>query len=620
MDTIINELINYYKSLLGFSGITSEPDLETIANGPVLSSNQREILGSPVTRDEIKHAVFTMSDDKSPGPDGFSASFFKTAWDIIKDDMCKAVGEFFYTGLGFPENLITWVMECISTPKFSLSINGSLHGYFKGARGLRQGDPLSPYLFVLGMEYLSRKLKTLSTESMFKYHPKCARMGITHLIFADDLLLFCRADIDSIAKINNCLQEFSRVSGLEANSCKSSVIMSGIEENTKEQICSYLNFPEGSLPMRYLGLPLVSKRLSFLDCSPLISKISDQLQNWQSRGKLSYAGRIQLIKTVILGIQIYWTSNYILPIKVLEKIDKLCSAFLWGNKIHLVSWAEVCKAKNLGGLGLYSAKLWNYSAAIKMIWMIHSKKDLLWIKWIHGHYLKNQDIWQVQPKRNDSWMWRQVLKVRNIAICRFGDVNNLFRSIAKCHNEGKMKISSIYSAISQFTAVAPWVNTVWGGLHYPKHSIILWLAVLSKLLTKDRLCNMGMLDINQCILCADTGNYLETRNHLFFDCRYSSYVWNKLMAWLEFPWRSCSWDQVLRWYSNNLKGVGFMKRIKRMVFSVAVYWIWKERNMRTFQQKSRSPDQLVREIKITLLLKILNEDIPEHLRDKIGKL
>ncbi|XP_020262871.1 uncharacterized protein LOC109838852 [Asparagus officinalis] len=511
-------------------------------------------------------------------------------------------------------------MECISTAKFSLSINGSLHGYFKGARGLRQGDSLSPYLFVLGMEYLSRKLKTLSTKNMFKYHPKCVRMGITHLIFADDLLLFCRADMDSIAKIKNYLQEFSRVSGLEANSCKSSVLLSGVEDNTKAQICSYLNFPEGSLPMRYLGSPLVSKRLSFLDCSSLISKISDQLQNWQCRKKLSYAGRIQLIKTVILGIQIHWTSNYILPIKVLEKIDMLCSAFLCGSKIHLVSWAEVCNAKKLGGLGLYSAKMWNYAAAIKMIWMIHSKKDLLSIKWVHGHYLKHQDIWQVQPKRNDSWMWRQVLKVREMAISRFGNVNNLFRIIANCHNNGRMKISLVYNAISQFIVFTPWVNIVWGGLHYPKHSAILWLAVLSRLLTKDWLCSMGMLDINQCILCADIGNHLESRNHLFFYYRYSSYVWNKLMAWLELSWRSCSWDHVLGWYNNNLRGVGFMKKLKRMVLSGTVYWIWKERNMRIFQQKTRSPDQLVREVKISLLLKVLNEDIPEHLRDKIGKL
>ncbi|XP_020262882.1 uncharacterized protein LOC109838863 [Asparagus officinalis] len=335
---------------------------------------------------------------------------------------------------------------------------------------------------------------------------------------------------------------------------------------------------------------------------------------------LSYAGRIQLIKTVILGIQTYWTSNYILPIRVLEKIDMLCSAFLWGSKIHLVSWIEVCKDKKIGGLGLFSSKLWNYAAAIKMLWMIHSKKDLLWIKWVHGNYSKQQEIWQVQPRKSDSWMQRQILRVRDLVLRRFGNVYNLHRIIANCHNNGTMKISSVYNAISQSSATVPWAKTVWGGLHYPKHSMILWLATLSKLPTKDRLCRMCILENNQCVLCADSVSHQESRNHLFFECQFSSYVWNNLMAWLKYSWRSCCWNQVLRWYSNNLRGLGFRKKLKRMMLSGAVYWIWKERNQRIFQQKARSPDQLIKEIKISLLSKVLNEDVPEYLKEEIAKL
>ncbi|XP_022852082.1 uncharacterized protein LOC111373749 [Olea europaea var. sylvestris] len=89
-------------------------------------------------------------------------------------------------------------MVCISTPSFSLAINGSIHGFFKGKRGLRQGDPLSPLLFVICLEYLSRALKVATNNLDFNYHPKCGPLKITHLAFADDLMLFARGDSTSI--------------------------------------------------------------------------------------------------------------------------------------------------------------------------------------------------------------------------------------------------------------------------------------------------------------------------------------------------------------------------------------------------------------------------------------
>ncbi|XP_020272645.1 uncharacterized protein LOC109847817 [Asparagus officinalis] len=377
-------------------------------------------------------------------------------------------------GLRFPDNMISWIMECISTPKFSISINGTPHGYFQGARGLRQGDPLSPYLFVIGMEYLSRKLNTLKGDRLYRFHPKCSRLKITHLAFADDLLLFGRADMNTISRLRDCLAEFSKTSGLEANPSKCSIFMSGVDDNLKNQICNLLNFTEGTMPLKYLGLPLIAKRLSWMDCSPLINKISDQFNNWLKRRSLSYAGRLQLIKTVIMGIQNYWTSNYILPIKVLQKIDKMCSDFLWGHKIHLVSWGSICQETEHGGLGIYSAVHWNYTMAAKLLWMIHLKKDILWIKWIHGHYLRQHSIWQVQPRKNDSWQWKQLLRVRNLLIDKFGSVNNLQNVIRDSCANDKIKVSVLCRRIFQYSNLATWSRTVWGGWNLPKHSFILW--------------------------------------------------------------------------------------------------------------------------------------------------
>ncbi|XP_020259065.1 uncharacterized protein LOC109835503 [Asparagus officinalis] len=471
---IANELISYFKNLLGTAETALPPDLKIIKKGPCLNENQVSSLSLPVTKDEIKRAVFSMADNKSPGPDGYGASFFKSAWSTIGDEVILAVEEFFSTGkmlgtinstsitlipkvscpntpadfrpisccnflykiiskilanriqsvmgcliseaqsafvkgrhitnnillahelvknygrkhisprimvnidirkafdtinwnfikemlqgLGFPKVIVSRIMTCITTPKYSLSLNGSLHGYFKGERGLRQGDPLSPYLFILGMEYLTRSLNLLEQDGNFKFHPKCGRQKISHLIFADDLLLFCKGDLNSVQKIHQCINRFSQVSGLQANPNKCAIFYGGVDDAIKESIQNYLGYTEGKMPIRYLGVPLVCKRLNYLDCNPLISKISSQLQNSLKNRKLSYAGRLQVIKSVILGIQIYWTSSYVLPVKVLQKVDKLCRNFLWGKgdltfKQSLVSWDRVCTSKLYGGLGIFS--------------------------------------------------------------------------------------------------------------------------------------------------------------------------------------------------------------------------------------------------------------------------
>nr|XP_009789230.1 PREDICTED: uncharacterized protein LOC104236881 [Nicotiana sylvestris] len=106
---------------------------------------------------------------------------------------------------------------------YSVLINGELTEPFLSAKGLRQGDSISPFLFALAMKYLSRLLTNLKNEKQFHFHPKCKKLGITHLSFADDLLLFSRGDNQSVAMLKQCFDQFSTASGLKSNLNKSSV-------------------------------------------------------------------------------------------------------------------------------------------------------------------------------------------------------------------------------------------------------------------------------------------------------------------------------------------------------------------------------------------------------------
>ncbi|XP_060216478.1 secreted RxLR effector protein 78-like [Lycium barbarum] len=117
--------------------------------------------------------------------------------------------------LGFPYKFIKWTMECISTVSYSLVINGGLAKPFPGKRGIRQGDPMSPYLFVVAMEYLQRELSLMITNRAFKFHPRCKSLGVTHICFADDLLLCYKAELPPVQLIQDAFRRFSVVSRLQ---------------------------------------------------------------------------------------------------------------------------------------------------------------------------------------------------------------------------------------------------------------------------------------------------------------------------------------------------------------------------------------------------------------------
>ena len=249
----------------------------------------------------------------------------------------------------FPVVYVEWIRGCITTSRFSISINGSLVGYFKGARGVRQGDPLSPYLFVLAMNVLSKMLNVVAKYGVFSFHLKCKKLELTHLCFADDLLIFSRGNLDSIVGIQNVMKQFYLFSGLHLNNSKCELFPSGISRILLSEIQEQTGFKLGVLPVRYLGVPLITRRLSAKDCMALVDSITARVQHWATKF-LSYAGRYQLIQSVIFSIENYWCRHFLLPKSVLKKINQICSTFFWKDKSKSskgarVNWQFICNPK-----------------------------------------------------------------------------------------------------------------------------------------------------------------------------------------------------------------------------------------------------------------------------------
>ena len=166
--------------------------------------------------------------------------------------------------LRFPPRFIGWIHECITSPKFSVNINGELAGFFGSSRGLRQGDPLSSYLFVLVKDALSMLIQKRIEEEVvpFVYHWRCSKTKLTHLCFADDLLLFCGNSTTSMRTLFHILLEFSSMTGLTPNCSNSNIYIARNNQSFREVALDIFGFLEGELPVRYLGVPLISSKLN----------------------------------------------------------------------------------------------------------------------------------------------------------------------------------------------------------------------------------------------------------------------------------------------------------------------------------------------------------------------
>lgn len=206
--------------------------------------------------------------------------------------------------LGFPMHFVKLVMRCVTTPMFSLLINGNMKGYFKSSRGLRQGDPISPLLFVICMEYLSRVLLKMSEMTQFQFHPRCREVRMTHMCFTDDLILCCKAEFPSAYLILRAFKFLSDSSVLEANVGKSAVYCCGMTDRDVQRIVDAYGFVRSHLPFRYLGVPIYSKRISKAQCELIVEKMTARIRVWRTRN-LSYSARTHLFNSVLLCLHRY---------------------------------------------------------------------------------------------------------------------------------------------------------------------------------------------------------------------------------------------------------------------------------------------------------------------------
>ncbi|RVW79808.1 LINE-1 retrotransposable element ORF2 protein [Vitis vinifera] len=291
--------------------------------------------------------------------------------------------------------------------------------FLSSSKGLRQGDPLSPYLFIMGMEVLS-VLISRAVEGGFIYGCRIWKgrgqpVNITHLLFADDTIVFCEAKKESLLYLSWILLWFEAASGLKINLEKSMVIPVGEVEGALD-MAAEIGCKVGQLPTVYLGLPLGAPNRASSVWDGVEEKMRRKLALWK-RNFLSKGGRITLIKSTLASIPLYQMLLFRMPKLVARRLEKLQRNFLWGganggNKAHLIKWEVVCTDKKKGGLGLRKLIWLNKALLGKWIWRFARAKEELWKKVLEAKYGKEEFGWRTK-KANGVFgvgVWKEILK------------------------------------------------------------------------------------------------------------------------------------------------------------------------------------------------------------------
>lgn len=298
----------------------------------------------------------------------------------------------------------------------SCLFQGCFKVFFPSSRGVRQGDPLSPFLFIMASEVLSRGLIKCFEEKEIAYFStprKCT--PVSHLLYADDTLIFMNGKRRSIVGCKNCIMRYCLCSGQRVNVQKSSFYIS--KKTSSATIASIHNatgFSKKLCPFKYLGAPISEGRGPIFDFEDLLKKVKKKVAGWKN-SLLSHGARLILMKHTLASMPIYLLSSVYVPKRVLHQLKTIMTDFFWGEaegkvKRKWVSWDSLCLPLEEGGLGLRDLTLMSYCFRLKSLWRVLSS-DSLWACFMRHKYLNENTPLALQTlSTGASMFWKECFR------------------------------------------------------------------------------------------------------------------------------------------------------------------------------------------------------------------
>ncbi|KAF5761553.1 putative RNA-directed DNA polymerase [Helianthus annuus] len=337
----------------------------------------------------------------------FDKAFDSVDWSFLDEVMSH---------MGFGNKWRMWVMSGLHSGKASVLVNGSPTLEFRYRRGVKQGDPLSPFLFILVMEGLSVAMRKAVTNQVFNgINLPNGGPNISHVIYADDVLFVSEWEEGDLVNLARILRCFFLASGLKVNFHKSKVYGVGVDNADVTSLASILRCEAACLPFQFLGLPIGANMGLSKHWRTIIDKVNGRLNSWKAK-VLSFGGRLTLVKSVLGSIPLYCLSMFRAPKGVIGALERARRNFLWGsvggkNKICWAAWDAVLKPKNLGGLGVGGLDVMNLALLLKWWWRWKSEEGALWVQSVSAIHKKRSGSSDILANKTASGPWANIAKI-----------------------------------------------------------------------------------------------------------------------------------------------------------------------------------------------------------------
>ncbi|VFQ98543.1 unnamed protein product [Cuscuta campestris] len=554
------------------------------------------------SKDEIKLTVWNMEPNSSPGPDGFNINFFKHCWDIIKGDITSACQEVF---LGIP------------LPKAASSSNICLLP--KGAYVPRR-EIMDQILInmIKEAEDEATKAEQLfeenpSTDNKILYNQKVAELQevnkrehafwkqkcnlkwfnsgrksipITHLSYADDIIIFSSGNTRSVANLKSFLNEYQLVSGQTINYSKSSFMM-GSKPNSLaiSKLERLLGISHKTYPFTYLGIPIDLGITRQIHCANLISSFDTKLNGWYQKN-LDQAGRLVLINHVLNTLPNYFLASNTMPKSIKRLLDQKMARFWWGGKHHWISWQKLCAPKEEGGLGTTDFKSLENAFSLKLWWKYHNDNGL-WARLMKAKYWRNGEM---KANITDSLVWKRIFNIEDTAIDAYS-VSDDGMMHWKLDPNGSFTLRSAYELCRDASTPMASFNYLWESPQNPKISIFTWKLFRHCIPTPENLQKLGFLMPSMCPFCK--GDSYDAK-HSLIDCHMIRGIWHHFSACVGILHHNSPTinQHFLNWW---LRGNNTIYGYLRMHMPGIISWhIWKALNSLIYEDNSSfNPSKLI---------------------------